>query len=171
VLAIAAQEHKLPDARAQAAQLAEQLGTRVPGLEQLGLTHTFPSPSTLAEADLGRLDLPPRQAVAIGAFACAVTDDEVRLDRSVSLEELIGSITALDGVEPQTAHYLALRLGERDAHPASTLTFQPPPSPAPHTAATLAHPTERWRPWRALAVAHLSPAADSRPSERIRGAA
>jgi AraC family transcriptional regulator, regulatory protein of adaptative response / DNA-3-methyladenine glycosylase II len=166
VLAIVGQELTLAGARVLTARLVEQLGTRVPGLEQLGLTHTFPSPATLAGADLGRLGLPPRQAAAIGAFARAVTDDEVRLDRSVSLEELVGSIAALEGVKQETAHYIALRLGEPDAHPSSTLTFQPLPSPTPYTAATLGQHSERWRPWRALAVTHLWLAADARENER-----
>lgn len=66
---------------------------------------------------------------------------------------------------------LALRLGEPDAHPSSTLTFQPLPSPTtPHRAATLGQHSERWRPWRALAATHLW-LADNENERRLRGAA
>ena len=120
--------------------LVQELGTRVRGLESLGLTHTFPTAETLSRARLSRLDLRRSEQETIGAFARAVEGDVVRLDRSVSLERLIGSLVGLGGIDTLTANYLALRLGELDAFP----------FPRRRTA-------ESWRPWRALAAMHLSP--------------
>jgi AraC family transcriptional regulator, regulatory protein of adaptative response / DNA-3-methyladenine glycosylase II len=89
---------------------------------------------------------PPGHADAIRSFAAAVRDDQIRLDRSITLERLIDSITTIDGLAPTTAHYLALRLGEPDAYPA--------PHPSRAGLANDPHP-ENWRPWRALATTHL----------------
>jgi 3-methyladenine DNA glycosylase/8-oxoguanine DNA glycosylase len=156
VRAIIGQQVTLAHANAIAGRLVERLGTRVPGLEPLGLTHTFPSAATVAGANLGGLGLTPARARAIELFARAVAGDTVRLDRSIGLDRLIASITALDGLGPWTAHYLALRLGEPDACPTTDLGLRRSlPRHAPHAAAPLDDLAERWRPWRALAATHL----------------
>jgi AraC family transcriptional regulator, regulatory protein of adaptative response / DNA-3-methyladenine glycosylase II len=173
VRAIIGQQVSLAGANTLTARLVWQVGTRVPGLEQLGLTHTFPSPSTLVETELERFGIMRARAAAIRAFALAVADDEVRLDRSVSLNDLISSLLALDGVGPWTAHYIALRLGEADACPTSDLGLQRAlSSRAPHTAVGVGELAARWRPWRALAATHLWLVDEPRESERrVRGAA
>jgi AraC family transcriptional regulator of adaptative response / DNA-3-methyladenine glycosylase II len=156
VRAIIGQQVTLAHANAIAGRLVERLGTRVPGLEPLGLTHTFPSAATLAGANLVGLGLTPARARAIELFARAVAGDTVRLDRSIGLDRLIASITALDGLGPWTAHYLALRLGEPDACPTTDLGLRRSlPRHAPHAAAAIDDLAERWRPWRALAATHL----------------
>jgi AraC family transcriptional regulator, regulatory protein of adaptative response / DNA-3-methyladenine glycosylase II len=168
VRAIIGQQVSLVHANTIAGRLVERLGTRVPGLEPLGLTHTFPSAATLAGADLGGLGLTPARARAIGLFAGAVAADAVRLDRSIGLDRLIASITALDGLGPWTAHYLALRLGEPDACPTTDLGLRRAlPRHAPHATAALDDLAERWRPWRALAATHLW-IADQAPVTRPR---
>ena len=136
-----------------AGRLVERLGTYVPGLEPLGLTHTFPSPTSLASAELDSLGLTPARAGAIRRFARAVADDAVRLDGSVGLDQLISSIAALEGLGPWTANYLALRLGEPDAWPATDLVLQRATSR--HGAGVRDQTAEGWRPWRALAATHL----------------
>jgi AraC family transcriptional regulator of adaptative response / DNA-3-methyladenine glycosylase II len=154
VRAIIGQQVSVAAANTVAGRLVEQLGTRVPGLEPLGLTHTFPSATTLAGADYGGVGLMPARTNAIRSFANAVLEDRVRLDGSVTLEQLVASLAALDGLGPWTAHYVALRLGEPDAFPATDLGLQRAFSPlAPHE--QLAEAAERWRPWRALAAVHL----------------
>lgn len=145
-------------ARATAAdvmrRVVERHGTAVAGLRPFGLTHTFPSPRVLAGADLSDIGLSASKAAALRAFSRAVAVGEIRLDRSVSLDRLVASVEAVDGVEPWTAHYLALRLGEPDACPISDRDLEP--GQPLHAGAThVAHVVERWRPWRALAVTHL----------------
>jgi AraC family transcriptional regulator, regulatory protein of adaptative response / DNA-3-methyladenine glycosylase II len=165
VRAIIGQQVTLARANTIAGRLVQRLGTRVPGLEPLGLTHTFPSAKTLARADLGKLGLTPARARAVGLFAGAVARDSVRLDRSIGLDRLVDSITALEGLGPWTAHYLALRLGEPDACPTTDLGLRRSlPRHAPHAAAALDDLAERWRPWRALAATHLW-VADQTPVE------
>ena len=66
------------------------------------------------------------------------------------------SLTAVPGLGPWTANYLALRLGEPDAFPAADLGLRRalarPERPGPAALGALA---EAWRPWRAVAAMHL----------------
>ena len=169
VRAIVGQQVSLAAANTISGRLVERLGTPVPGLGPLGLTHTFPAPDTLATADLDGLGLTPRRARAVRAFARAVMEGEVRLDRSVSLHQLVSSLTAIDGLGPWTAQYLALRLGERDACPTSDLGLQRALAGSlPRPVAALGEVAERWRPWRALAATHLWAADGSQRAQAAR---
>jgi AraC family transcriptional regulator of adaptative response / DNA-3-methyladenine glycosylase II len=154
VRAILGQQVSVSGATTLAGRLVHRAGTAVPGLGAVGLTHTFPTPEALAAADLDGLGLPAARQAAIRAFAEAVADGSVRLDRSVTMEELVASLTALPGLGPWTAQYIALRLGEPDAFPETDLGVR---------RFLAANPGEgipdRWRPWRALAATHLWAAA------------
>jgi AraC family transcriptional regulator of adaptative response / DNA-3-methyladenine glycosylase II len=153
VRAIIGQQVTIAAANTISGRLVARLGTPVAGLRPMGLTHTFPTPETVAAADVGGLGMPQARAEAIRAFARAVADDSIRLDRSVGLDELVASITAIDGLGEWTANYVALRLGERDAFPATDIGLRRTlENYAPHSAFELA---DRWRPWRALAAIQL----------------
>jgi AraC family transcriptional regulator, regulatory protein of adaptative response / DNA-3-methyladenine glycosylase II len=158
VRAIVGQQVSVAAASTVTGRIAARHGTRVPGLERLGLTHLFPSPGTLAEADLGGLGLTTARAAAIAAFARAVAGGAVRLDGACRLEELVASIAAVTGLGPWTAQYLALRMGEPDAFPAGDLGIRRSLARAlgrPVTERDAAALAERWRPWRAHAATHL----------------
>jgi AraC family transcriptional regulator, regulatory protein of adaptative response / DNA-3-methyladenine glycosylase II len=166
VRAILGQQITLAGTNRLTARLVQHFGERVPGLERLGLTHTFPTPETLASAELEGCGLARPRAAAVRVFARAVAADEVRLDRSVSLETLVGSLTSLGVVDSCTAEYLALRLGELDAFPFDTMRTSDGQAQIGVTTAY----SERWRPWRALAATHLW-FADQAPAEQpLRGA-
>jgi AraC family transcriptional regulator of adaptative response / DNA-3-methyladenine glycosylase II len=172
VRAIIGQQVTIATANTITGRLVERLGSAVPGLHELGLTHTFPSPATLADADLSQLGLTEARAAAIRSFATAAADERIRLDRSVSLDRLVSAINAIDGLGDWTAHYLALRLGEPDACPRADLGLKRAlPQHAPQAAAALDELAERWRPWRALAVTHLWMAEDARAPLARRAAA
>jgi len=156
VRAIIGQQATIAGANTITGRLVERFGSPVAGLRPLELTHTFPSPDTLARADLSGLGLTRARTGAIRLFARAVAEDDIRLDRSISLDRLITSITAIAGLGSWTAHYLALRLGEPDACPATDLGLRR--ALAPHTrrsATAVGELAQRWRPWRALATTHL----------------
>lgn len=156
VRAIIGQQVSVAGASTIAARLVERHGTPVPGLRELGLTHTFPSPATLATAELTGLGFPTTRGDAIRNFARAVVDDAIRLDRSLELDRLVASVTAVPGLGPWTANYLALRLGESDAFPAADLGLRRALGPAaPLSTVALTRLAERWRPWRAHAAVHL----------------
>jgi AraC family transcriptional regulator, regulatory protein of adaptative response / DNA-3-methyladenine glycosylase II len=142
-------------------RLVEQAGMPTHGLQALGLSHVFPAAAELAEADLSWVGLTTARQAEIRAFAFAVAEEHVRLDRSVGLDQLVHSIRALKGFSPGTAHYVALRLGEPDAFPPIDLALRRAiDRRVPHSG-TLEAQSRFWRPWRALAAMHLWAAAES----------
>jgi AraC family transcriptional regulator of adaptative response / DNA-3-methyladenine glycosylase II len=158
VRAIVGQQVSVAGATTLTGRIAARHGTPAPGVGAAGLAHLFPSARTLAGGDLSGLGLTTARAAAVGAFARAVADGTVRLDRSQGLDRLVASIAALPGLGPWTAQYLALRLGEPDAFPASDLGILRTLARIlgrPVTAREAAAMAERWRPWRAHAAVHL----------------
>jgi AraC family transcriptional regulator of adaptative response / DNA-3-methyladenine glycosylase II len=156
VRAIIGQQVSVAGATTIIGRLVERLGRPVPGLQQLGLSHTFPSAAVVAGSDLSGIGLTGARAAAVQAFAVAVDDGEVPLDRSVSLDDLVSSLTAVRGLGPWTAHYIALRLGERDAFPSGDLGLRRSlarlvPTSTPPLEALAQH----WSPWRGTAAVHL----------------
>jgi AraC family transcriptional regulator, regulatory protein of adaptative response / DNA-3-methyladenine glycosylase II len=169
VRVIIGQQVTIAGANTLAGRLVERFGTPVPGLRNLGLTHTFPSAATLASTDLAGLGLPRARQETIRSFARAVSEEAIRLDGSVGLDELVGTLTAIQGLGPWTANTLALRLGEPDAFPATDLGLHR--ALDAHTPQAFAALADRWRPWRALAAMHLWTAADSQERPAARGQA
>jgi 3-methyladenine DNA glycosylase/8-oxoguanine DNA glycosylase len=157
-------------------RIAQRHGRAVDGLRQLGLTHLFPPATVLASADLAGLGLTNARIDAIRAFADAVAHDHIRLDRSVPLDRLVDSITAVPGLGPWTAHYLALRMGEPDAFPTSDLGLRRAAAgltgrAEPVSVTELRALAESWRPWRAVAATHLWATAPPLATARRHGGA
>ena len=152
-------EHASPAGAGQIMrQIVDCYGSPVPGLRAFGLTHAFPPPPVLASADLSGLGLGAACIFAVHAFARAAISDAVTFDRGNRPGMLLKSITETGCVGAEVGQYLALRLGERDAFPATSpallsalahVTGQPI---TPQQAQCLA---DRWRPWRAHATAQL----------------
>jgi AraC family transcriptional regulator, regulatory protein of adaptative response / DNA-3-methyladenine glycosylase II len=156
VRAIVGQQVTIAAANTITGRLVERFGAPVRGLRELGLTHTFPPATVLADADLGGLGLTCARQEAIRAFARAVAAGDTVLDNSIPLERLVTSVTAIDGLGSWTAHYLALRAGEPDAFPATDLGIRRAlDREAQGSRAAATALVERWRPWRALAATHL----------------
>jgi len=158
VRAIIGQQVTVAGASTLAARLVERAGTPVPGLGRLGLTHAFPTPEVLAEADLGGVGLTPARVEAIRAFSAAVADGSLRLDRSRPLDEVVPSLLAVPGIGPWTAQYLALRLGEPDAFPSGYLGLRRSIdrlAGSPLEPRAISEVERGWKPWRAHAAFHL----------------
>jgi AraC family transcriptional regulator of adaptative response / DNA-3-methyladenine glycosylase II len=161
VRAIIGQQVSVAGATTITGRIVERLGSPVPGLAAFGLTHTFPAPDTLAEAELDGIGMPGRRVAAIRSFARAVAEGDIHLDRRAGLDELVASIVAIPGLGPWTANYIALRLGEPDAFPEGDLGLRRsaemlgagPISAA--GAAGLGAIAQGWRPWRSTAAVHL----------------
>ena len=96
-----------------------------------GLAYTFPDPARVTSASLAPIGLGQAEASAIAALAA--------------------------GCEiPEVSDFVAFRLGHRDAFPSADPSLQ----------AALAHlglraPAANWRPWLALAAAHLMACGDA----------
>jgi AraC family transcriptional regulator, regulatory protein of adaptative response / DNA-3-methyladenine glycosylase II len=119
VQAIVAQQcDDLAEARRQLGVMVRQFGPPVPGLTH-GLTHLFPSAEALAAGNLADLDLPPATIKSVAALAAGIASGDIVLDHGARRADLIASLTAVTGIEPATAHQIALRLGHQSRHGAS----------------------------------------------------
>ena len=157
VRAILGQQVSVAGARTLAGRLVARLGTP---LEQAqgGLTHYFPSPSTLAQADMQGLGLTGSRVAALKALAHAVEEEGLVLDRDADREQTQTRLQQIPGVGPWTAAYIAMRaLGDPDAFPATDLGLRHAceQNGLPIDVRSIEQHAEQWRPWRAYAVHHL----------------
>jgi len=157
VRAILGQQVSVAGARTLAGRLVAALGE--PLAEPRGaLTHTFPTPERVAEADLGGLGLTGGRIVALQSLARAVTEGGLALDRGADWEGTVARLQELPGIGPWTASYIAMRaLGDPDACPVADLGLRRALERRglagdPKAVAARA---EAWRPWRAYATHHL----------------
>ncbi len=166
--AIIGQQVSVAAARTVTARLAGRFGTPLPPeFPASGLRHLFPAPAQLAAAGpdaLAGIGLARTRAATLHAMACALLEGRVDFNPERTLDDFVGRWTALPGIGPWTAHYIALRaLGHPDAFPAGDLVLQKqlldrPPAARANSRAdakTLLERAEAWRPWRGYAVIHL----------------
>lgn len=106
------------------------------------------TPRQLADAAIP--GMPKSRAEAIRGLARAASEDETLLSRDLALDDFVTRMTALRGIGPWTAHYLAMRLGYRDAFPAADLGLEK--AAAKLRIRNLEKRSERWRPFRAYAA-------------------
>jgi AraC family transcriptional regulator of adaptative response / DNA-3-methyladenine glycosylase II len=155
IRAILGQQVTVSAATTIAGRLVERYGRAVRGVGP-GLTHVFPEPERLAASRLDRFGIPRGRAVAIREMAKAFRDGRVRFDGSMDLESLVAAMTALRGVGPWTAQYVAMRAGgEPDAFPAGDLALRRAVLRCDSDVTTerkLIERAEPWRPWRAYAT-------------------
>ena len=143
-----------------------------------GLTHLFPTPEAVADADVATIGLPGARARAIQGLARAVVDGRVGFDAALGLDRLASELVALDGIGAWTAQYIAMRAGgEPDAFPATDLGLLRSAARIglADGAKALAARAEAWRPWRGYAAMHLwrgeaDAPAKPRQETRIKGA-
>lgn len=160
VRAILGQQVSVGAATTLAGRLVAAFGTTLPHDQQTNhsLSHVFPAPARLAEADLTTIGLPKARASAITQLAATVAAQPTLLTSYRDLDDVIGRLTALPGIGPWTAHYIAMRaLREPDAFPAHDLGLRHgfARNGGSDSAAALLEAAEAWRPWRAYAAMHL----------------
>lgn len=146
VRAILGQQVSVAAARTNAGTLVARYGEPL-GEPDGGLTHRWPAPAALRDAEIPG---PRTRGAAIRALAAADLDLSYGADPAPLLE--------LPGVGPWTASYVAMRaLGDRDAFMPTDLGvrrgFEALGLPGdPRSAERYA---ERWRPFRSYALQHL----------------
>ncbi len=142
-----------------ARQLAARLVRLCAPATEPGAELCFPTPREVADADLAALGMPQARRDALSALARAALEDPELFEARASLDAAVERLTAIEGIGPWTAHYIALRaLREPDAFPASDLGLLrgvTPPGQTRWTAKQLQQRAEAWRPWRAYAAQHL----------------
>jgi AraC family transcriptional regulator, regulatory protein of adaptative response / DNA-3-methyladenine glycosylase II len=124
-----------------------------------GLTHVFPTPLALAQADLTTLGMPRSRAATLSSVASAALANPDLFGASADLTEAIARLRSIRGIGEWTAQYIALRqLREPDAFPAADVglmrALAEEMGQRPSAAELLAR-AEPWRPWRAYAAQHL----------------
>jgi AraC family transcriptional regulator of adaptative response / DNA-3-methyladenine glycosylase II len=156
--AVLGQQISVNGAARLAARLTQKFGENL-RLADPVLTHAFPTPETLAEADLSGLGLTKNRAKSLQALAAAVVADPHLLTAARPLESALEQLRALPGVGDWTAHYIALRLlHEPDAFPATDvglLRAMADKEGVRPTPKNLLRRAEAWRPWRAYAAQYL----------------
>lgn len=160
VRALLGQQISVAAATTLAGRFAAALGEPHPGGGRL--THRFPTAREVAAAGPGaiaRLGVPAPRAAALHGLASAIASGAVRLDGVRDLEPFVAELTALPGIGPWTAHYLAMRaLHLPDAFPAADLGVRKAlggaGAPLPPVREIVSR-AEAWRPFRAYAVLHL----------------
>ncbi|HXR17569.1 MAG TPA: AlkA N-terminal domain-containing protein [Terriglobales bacterium] len=119
-----------------------------------GLTHLFPAPEVLADAELVRVGLPGARAETIRALARAVRDRHISFEGILESDVFLARLCEIPGIGKWTAQYVAMRaLGEPDAFPSSDLGLLRALSL--RSARELERRAEAWRPWRAYAAMYL----------------
>jgi AraC family transcriptional regulator of adaptative response / DNA-3-methyladenine glycosylase II len=139
VRAILGQQVSVKGATTIAGRVAAAFGSPVAGGGVL-----FPAAAALAGADLARVGITTRRANAIRALASSVAHGEVAFDGALDAQEFERRLTAIPGIGPWTAQYVAMRLGEPDAFPSADLYLR-----------HVAREADAWRPWRAYAAMYL----------------
>jgi AraC family transcriptional regulator of adaptative response / DNA-3-methyladenine glycosylase II len=159
VRALLGQQISVAAARTTGAGLAAELGEHLPeSLAAGGPDILFPTAEQLAEHAADVLTGPERRRRSVVALATAVADGSLVLDPGRDPAELRAALTALPGVGPWTAGYVAMRLlGDPDELLPTDLAVRRGAAALglPSDQASLARYAERWRPWRSYAATHL----------------
>ena len=173
VRAVIGQQVSVRGARTVAGRLVAACGDPLPAPIG-GVTHLFPTEAALidlAERDPAAFSMPASRRRALVALARAVQGGEVVIDPGADPTDLRHTLTALTGIGPWTAEYVAMRaLRDPDAFMPSDLGIIKAAQALglPEGPKALAAASEPWRPWRSYAMAHLwsLPAAQSPSGER-----
>jgi AraC family transcriptional regulator, regulatory protein of adaptative response / DNA-3-methyladenine glycosylase II len=160
VRAILGQQVSVKGASTLAGRLVRTFGQ--PFLATDGITHIFPQPQVLAEANIAGIGLPRARAETIRSLARAVCNGRISFESVADSCDFLARLCEIPGIGPWTAQYVAMRaLGEPDAFPSSDLGLLR----ALHltSARQLEQRAEAWRPWRAYAAVHLWNSAAAHP--------
>ncbi|MDQ3053400.1 MAG: helix-turn-helix domain-containing protein [Actinomycetota bacterium] len=137
-----------------------------------GLTHAFPRPEVIADADLSGLGMTKARQRTLRDLAGALADGSVSLDIGVDRREAVEALQRLRGIGPWTAAYVAMRgLSDPDVflggdlilrRALDTLSGEGSDRSRSDTAAcppigerAANDRAVAWRPWRSYAVMHL----------------
>jgi AraC family transcriptional regulator of adaptative response / DNA-3-methyladenine glycosylase II len=150
--AILGQQITVKGATAMAGRMVSAFGKPFSGASSL--THLFPSPKALADANLGSIGLTGARAETIRALARAVCAGKINFEGVVDSDEFLHRLCEIRGIGKWTAQYVAMRaLGEPDAFPSSDLGLLR--ALGVESSRDLERRAEAWRPWRAYAAMYL----------------
>ena len=152
IRAILGQQITVKGATALAGKLVEKFGERCTA--DAGLTHFFPEPRVIADADLAIIGMPRARGETIRALARAVCKGKIRFEGIVDTDVFLARLCEIPGIGRWTAQYVAMRaLREPDAFPTADLGLLR--SLRLQSSRELERRAEAWRPWRAYAAVYL----------------
>jgi len=157
VRAIVGQQVSVSGARTLLGRLVAATGEPL-AEPQGGLTHFFPTPRQIMQADLQGLGFTQMRINALQALARAIVEEGLVLNRGADREQTIERLLSLPGVGAWTASYIAMRaLGDPDAFPVTDLGLRRAfeQQGVASDTKSVARRAEAWRPWRAYATIHL----------------
>jgi AraC family transcriptional regulator of adaptative response / DNA-3-methyladenine glycosylase II len=158
VRAVLGQQISVKAATTIAGRIAQRFGQPLETGEAAGITHVFPKPEVLVDADLRTVGLTAARAQTVRNVAAAACNGKLPRDASAGFEPTINALTAIGGIGRWTAQYIAMRaFGEPDAFPEGDLGLRRAVSNGATLVSNgdLARMAERWRPWRAYASIYL----------------
>ncbi|BDC51410.1 AraC family transcriptional regulator [Bryobacterales bacterium F-183] len=136
--AVLGQQITVTGARTLAHRITQKYGNR------------FPTPAEAQRENYNGIGLTSKRIETLQALAKAFAN----LDLTQGLDHIETALTAVPGIGPWTAHYIAMRAAnEPDAFPASDLALRK--AAGNITQKQLEAKAEAWRPWRAYAALHL----------------
>jgi AraC family transcriptional regulator of adaptative response / DNA-3-methyladenine glycosylase II len=157
VRAVVGQQISVGGARTVLGRIVDVIGTSLTEPVD-GLTRVFPSPAQLGDAPDALFAMPGARTAALRETCRRIADGRITLDAGTDRDRVRQELTAVPGIGPWTAEYVAMRaLGDPDAFPATDLGVR-------HGLARLGvtgtprdvvRHAEAWRPWRAYATHHL----------------
>ncbi|WP_107082032.1 AlkA N-terminal domain-containing protein [Streptomyces caatingaensis] len=149
VRAVLGQQVTVAAATRLGARLVAAYGTPL-AVPDGALTHLFPEPAALADAEFP--GVPEARRRTLRTVAAALADGTVRLDPGADRDDTGRRLLALRGVGPWTAGYVRMRaLGDPDV-------FLPDDAGARRALTALGTgpgADDAWRPWRSYALHHL----------------
>ncbi|MFZ7096956.1 AlkA N-terminal domain-containing protein [Luteimonas dalianensis] len=157
--AVIGQQVSVAAARTIAGRVAQRHGAPLPeAFAAHGLERLFPTPEAIVDADLDGIGLTRTRAQTLRTVARAVLDGQVHFQPDATLDDFVAHWSALPGIGPWTAHYIALRaLGHPDAFPDGDLVLQKAITTdgVRMPARALRERADSWRPWRGYAAIQL----------------
>jgi AraC family transcriptional regulator, regulatory protein of adaptative response / DNA-3-methyladenine glycosylase II len=157
IRAVLGQQVSTAAARTHAARLVRAHGEPVddPGG---GLTHLFPEPARLVDADPATLAFPRARRATLTTLAGALADGRIDLGVGSDWERARAELIELPGVGPWTVETIAMRaLGDPDAFIPGDLGVRTAARnlDLPSAPVAMTRRAAAWRPWRAYAVQYL----------------
>jgi AraC family transcriptional regulator, regulatory protein of adaptative response / DNA-3-methyladenine glycosylase II len=157
IRAVLGQQVSVLAARTTAGRLTQALGETLPAPDG-ALTHLFPTPQAIADADIATLPGPIARRRTLKVLARALEEQDILIDPGVDRQEIRSALLAIPGIGTWTTEYISMRaLADPDAFLPTDLGVkraltQLEQSTSPRDITETAH---SWRPWRAYALQHL----------------
>ena len=155
VRAVLGQQVSVAGARTLAARLVRRFGKPLTAPDRT-LTHTFPEPAALADADLRDIGIPESRAATLASVCAALADGSLDLDPGADRTQAVAALSRMRGIGQWTTSYIAMRaLGDPDAFPDGDLGLRKAAAGLGLDPRALAQASQAWRPWRAYAAEYL----------------